>query len=143
MLPLWKWRRAAVTPAKMKNRPFHERLGFALAGLKAGWHRERSFRTHAVFAALAALALVILQPPPLWWGLVAVVIALVMAFELVNSAMETIIDLLHPDRHPEIKVVKDMVAGAVLTISLAALVVALALVIEAGPAALARFGFSV
>ncbi len=127
----------------MKNRPFHERLGFALAGLKAGWHRERSFRTHVVFAALAALALVILQPPPLWWGLVAVVIALVMAFELVNSAMETIIDLLHPDRHPEIKVVKDMVAGAVLTISLAALVVALALVIEAGPAALARFGFPV
>lgn len=124
----------------MKNRPFHERLGFALAGLKAGWRRERSFRTHVVFAALAALALVILRPAPLWWGLVAVVIALVMALELVNSAMETIIDLLHPDRHPEIKVVKDMVAGAVLTISLAALVVALALVIEAGPAALARLG---
>ena len=124
----------------MKNRPFHERLGFALAGLKAGWQRERSFRTHVVFAALAALALVILRPPPLWWGLVAVVVALVMALELVNSAMETIIDLLHPDRHPEIRAVKDMVAGAVLTISLAALVVALALVIEAGPAALVRLG---
>jgi diacylglycerol kinase (ATP) len=124
----------------MKNRPFSERLGFALAGLKAGWRRERSFRTHIVFAVLAALALVVLQPPPVWWALVAVVIALVMALELVNSAVETIIDLLHPDRHPEIKVVKDMVAGAVLTISLAALVVALALVIAAGPAALARLG---
>ena len=124
----------------MKNRPFRERLGFALAGLKAGWQRERSFRTHVVFALLAALALVILRPAPLWWGLVAVVIALVMALELVNSAMESIIDLLHPERHPEIKAVKDMVAGAVLTISIAALVVALALVIEAGPAALARLG---
>jgi diacylglycerol kinase (ATP) len=127
----------------MKNRPFHERLGFALAGLKAGWQRERSFRTHVLFALLAAVALVILQPPPLWWALIAVVIALVMALELVNSAMETIIDLLHPDRHPEIKVVKDMVAGAVLTISIAALVVALALVIAAGPAALARLGYPI
>lgn len=126
----------------MKNRPFHERLGFALAGLKAGWRRERSFRTHVAFALLAALVLLVLRPAPVWWGLVAVVVALVMALELINSAMETIIDLLHPDRHPEIKVVKDMVAGAVLTISLAALVVALALVIEAGPAALARFGLT-
>jgi diacylglycerol kinase (ATP) len=127
----------------MKNRPFHERLGFALAGLKAGWQRERSFRTHVVFAALAALALLILRPAPVWWGLVAIVVALVMALELVNSAIESIIDLLHPDRHPEIKAVKDMVAGAVLTISLAALVVALALVIEAGPAALVRLGVAV
>lgn len=124
----------------MKNRPFRERLGFALAGLKAGWQRERSFRTHMMFGGLALLALLILRPQPLWWALVAVVVALVMALELVNSAVESIIDLLHPDRHPEIKVVKDMVAGAVLTISLAALVVALALVIEAGPAALVRLG---
>jgi diacylglycerol kinase (ATP) len=124
----------------MKNRPFRERLGFALAGLKAGWQRERSFRTHVVFAALALLALLVLRPAPVWWSLVAVVVALVLALELINSAMETIIDLLHPDRHPEIKAVKDMVAGAVLTISLAALVVALALVLDSGGALLARFG---
>jgi len=122
----------------MKNRPFRERLGFAFAGLKAGWQRERSFRTHVVFAALAALALLILRPAPVWWGLVAVVVALVLALELVNSAMETVIDLLHPDRHPEIKAVKDMVAGAVLTISLAALVVAAAMVLDAA----ARWGLA-
>jgi diacylglycerol kinase (ATP) len=122
----------------MKNRPFRQRLGFALAGLKAGWQRERSFRTHVVFAGLALIALLILRPAPLWWGLVAVVIALVLALELVNSAMESIIDLLHPDQHPEIKAVKDMVAGAVLTISIAALVVALAMVLDSAGALLAR-----
>jgi diacylglycerol kinase (ATP) len=122
----------------MKNRPFRQRLGFALAGLKAGWQRERSFRTHVVFAGLALIALLVLRPAPLWWGLVAVVIALVLALELVNSAMESIIDLLHPDQHPEIKAVKDMVAGAVLTISIAALVVALAMVLDSAGALLAR-----
>lgn len=117
----------------MKNRNFIERLGFAFAGLTAAFRRERSFRTHLIFAALAALALVVLRPAPVWWALVAVVVALVLAMELVNSAIEAVIDLLHPERHEEIRAAKDMVAGAVLLISLAALVVALALVIEQVP----------
>ena len=120
----------------MKNRPFRQRIGFAIAGLKAGWQREHSLRTHGVFAGLAGAALLILRPEPVWWALVTVVVTLVVALELVNSAIEGIIDLLHPDLHPEIKIIKDMVAGAVLVISLAALVVALALLI----ASRARFG---
>jgi diacylglycerol kinase (ATP) len=62
-----------------------------------------------------------------------VVVALVLAMELVNSAIEAVIDLLHPERHEEIRAAKDMVAGAVLLISLAALIVALSLVIEQVP----------
>ena len=114
----------------MKNRPFRERVGFALAGLKEGWRRERSLRTHMLFAAAALVALVILQPAPVWWALFAVIIALVIALELLNSALEGVIDLLHPGLHPEIKVIKDMVAGAVLAISVAALASALALVVD-------------
>ncbi len=121
-------------PSSLKNRPLRERIGFALAGWRSGWRRESSFRTHCLFAAAAVVALLVLRPPPVWWGLVAVTIALVLALELVNSAMEAVIDLLHPGQHPEIKVIKDMVAGAVLTISLAALVVAAALVIDRAPA---------
>ncbi len=112
-----------------KNRPFRQRLRFAVAGLAAGWRREHSFRTHCGFAGAALLALVVLRPAPVWWALVAITVALVLALELVNAALETMIDLLHPGQHPEIKAVKDMAAGAVLTISIAALVVALAMVI--------------
>jgi diacylglycerol kinase len=113
----------------MKNRPFRARIGFALAGLRVAFTRENSFRTHCLFAAAALVALLVLHPAPLWWALVAVVIALVIALELVNSALEALIDLLHPGQHPEIKVIKDMIAGAVLVASLAALVVALAMVL--------------
>lgn len=124
----------------MKNRPFHQRLGFALAGLATGWRRERSFRAHIGFAVAALAALVVLRPSPVWWALVAVVVALVLALELLNSALEGVIDLLHPGIHPEIKAVKDMVAGAVLAISLAALVVAGALLVERWPAVVAMMG---
>jgi len=113
----------------MKNQSFRIRLGFAMAGLVAGWRRERSFRTHSLFAGLAAGSLVVLQPRPVWWALVALVVALVMALELLNSAIEGVIDLLHPTLHPEIKVIKDLIAGAVLISSVAALFVALALVV--------------
>jgi undecaprenol kinase len=111
----------------MKGRPLQERLGFAAEGLRTGWQRERSFRTHVVSAALALATLLLLRPAPVWWAIVAVVVALVLALELLNSAMEGVIDLLHPGIHPEIKAIKDMVAGAVLVVSIAALVVGAAM----------------
>ena len=123
----------------MKNRSFFARIGFALAGWKAAWRRERSFRTQAWFAALALLALLILQPRPIWWAVVAVTCALVLALELINSALEGLIDLLHPETHPEIKAIKDMLAGAVLMISCAALAVATALVVNYVHAVLLSF----
>jgi diacylglycerol kinase (ATP) len=113
----------------MKGRPLRERLGFAVAGLWTGWQRERSFRTQVAMALGAVLLLVVIRPQPVWWALVAIVVALVLGMELLNSAIEAVIDLLHPGLHAEIKAAKDMVAGAVLTISVAALVVAMAMVI--------------
>lgn len=114
----------------MKNRPFHQRLGYAIAGLRAGFANERSFRTHCLFALLALIALCVLKPAPLWWAIVALAVAAVMALELVNAALETLLDHLHPDLHPQIRIVKDMAAGSVLLASLASLVVAGALVTE-------------
>ncbi len=113
----------------MKGRPLSARLGFAVAGLCAGWRRERSFRTQVMMAGGALALLVVVRPAPVWWALVAIVVALVLGMELLNSAIEAVIDLLHPGLHDEIKAAKDMVAGAVLTISVAALVVAIAMVV--------------
>ena len=124
----------------MKNRPFRERLGFAAEGIRTGWRRENSFRAQTRLAALALAALIVLRPAAIWWGLVAVTCALVLALELINSALEAVIDLLHPGIHPSVKVAKDMLAGAVLTISLAALVVGLAMVADTGPRFLAEIG---
>jgi undecaprenol kinase len=108
----------------MKNRPFHERLVFALNGLAAAWRRENSIRTQAAVAALAVAALVVLRPPIVWWAVVTLTIAFVLAIELMNSAFEGLVDHLHPDRHPEIRTIKDMAAGGVLLASVGALATA-------------------
>lgn len=114
----------------MKNHPFHRRLGFALAGLRDAWRRERSFRTQVGAAAIAVVALCILRPAPVWWAIVALLIAVVLAMELFNSALEALADLVHADQHPQIRIVKDMAAAAVLLVAAAALVIAIALAIS-------------
>lgn len=107
----------------MKNRPFRERLGFALAGIRIVWRREASFRTQCGLAAAAAAATAALRPGWIWAALVALSVALVLLLEMVNAAIEYVIDRLHPDRHDEIMFAKDAAAGAVLVASFAALII--------------------
>jgi len=107
------------TPSK--NRPFTERLSFAWSGLKSAWQSEASLRTHVVMAALLLVVLLILRPSPIWWAVGGLTAALVIAAELINTALEHLADHLHPEQHPRIKLVKDCAAAAVLVLSLAAL----------------------
>lgn len=114
----------------MKNQPFLRRLGFALSGLAAALHSEASFRTHVVAAAAAFAFLGWQRPAPVWWALVVLTIGFVLAAELVNTALEHLVDHLHPDQHPQIGLVKDCAAAAVLVASLSAIGVAVALLLE-------------
>src|ERR1039458_3870607 len=50
----------------------------------------------------------------LWWALVIIASAAVLAAELFNTAIERLADHLHPEMHPEIRIVKDCAAAAVL-----------------------------
>lgn len=107
----------------MKNRPFGQRLRFALAGISAAWMREASFRTQTGFAAAVVACLLWLRPAPVWWALLLSVTGLVLAAELINTALEQTIDHLHPGPHPLMKLAKDCAAGAVLITALTALCV--------------------
>ena len=110
----------------MKNQSFGARLGFALNGISCALRSENSFRIQLV-AACGALAVLIWQrPPPLWWAIIALTVMSVLAAELFNTALEHLVDHLHPDQHPRIKIVKDCAAGAVLLLSVGALCVAAA-----------------
>ncbi len=105
----------------MKNKPFTNRLTFAWSGIKVGIKNEKSLRTQ-LWAAVAVIAMLfIFQPELIWWALVGIVIVLVLAAELINTALENLADHLHPEQHPKIKIVKDCAAGAVLVLSIGAL----------------------
>ena len=110
-----------------KNRSFHVRLLFALQGLAHGLRTEASLRTQGVCAAAALTALLVLRPAAVWWALVLLASAGVLAAELLNTAIEHLADELHPHDSPGIRAVKDCAAAAVLVAVLGALGVGVAL----------------
>jgi diacylglycerol kinase (ATP) len=112
-----------------KNQSFHKRLGFAMHGVCTAWHNEASFRTQCCAAVIVLLILAWRRPAPLWWALLLVNCGMVLAAELLNSALEAALDLLHPELHPAVKIAKDCAAGAVLMLSATAGLVFLAFVI--------------
>jgi undecaprenol kinase len=76
------------------------------------------------------IALLVLRPGAFWWALMMLASAGVLAAEMFNTAVEHLVDHLHPEVHPRIAVVKDCAAAGVLIASLGAVGVAIALVVH-------------
>lgn len=111
-------------------------FGYALEGLRYAWRVQRNFRIEAylgLFALLLALWLGVNPLPVLLFA------ALVLALELMNTALEALTDLVSPVHHPLAKAAKDAAAAAVLLASLLALLTGLYLFL---PPLLRRLGLS-
>lgn len=107
----------------MKNQSLVTKLGFALSGFSYAVRQEHNMRRHIVVALITLAVFAWLQPSPIWWALIILCIALVLAAELVNSAVEALIDHIHPQRHEQIKNIKDMLAAMVLVLSIGSAIV--------------------
>jgi len=114
----------------MKNQAFHRRFGFAIQGLIAAWRGEASFRFQCLACVAVMAVLVWRRPAPLWWAMLLTMCALVLAAELLNTAFEAALDVLHPEHHAAIGIAKDCAAGAVLMLSFASAAVFCAFLVE-------------
>jgi diacylglycerol kinase len=102
-----------------------ESFACAFRGIASLLQSEVHARIHLA-ATVAVLALG-------WWceitrvEWIAVILAtgLVWVAEALNTAIEYVADLAHPDEHPEVKKLKDLAAASVLFASIAAFVVGL------------------
>jgi undecaprenol kinase len=108
-----------------KNRSVVDKLGFALAGWRHAWRGEDNFRRLVWLGTVVAVVFTMLRPPPLWWALVVLCIGLMWALELVNTAVEELVDLLSPDHRAQAGRIKDLMAGAVLLLGVATAAVGL------------------
>ena len=93
---------------------FLSRLGFAFQGWRYFFTHETNGRIQAVVATLVVTAGFIFGISAQEWLWVLLCIGLVLGLEMVNTAIETLANRLHPNQHPDIKIVKDVAAGAVL-----------------------------
>lgn len=98
---------------------------YAFAGLRYLLWTQRNAKIQTAFG-LAAVALgVILGIDRYEWLALIMTIALVLAAEGVNTAVEAAVDLASPDYHPLAKVAKDVGAGTVLLTAIASVIVGL------------------
>ena len=100
-------------------------FGYALRGVGAALRTEVHLWFHAG-ATVAVVALGLYCQLARWeWVAVALSVGAVWCAELLNTAVEAVVDLVSPQYHPLAGRAKDVAAGAVLVMALAALVVGL------------------
>ncbi len=94
-------------------------------GARFAWKNKSNFHTHIALGLLTLGFFLFVQPTLIWWALIVLCIALVIAAELTNSALEALADHLHPEIHPAVGAAKNMMAAMAFIMSLAAALFAL------------------
>ena len=106
-----------------KKPPLRKTFGYAFEGILTGIRKERNMRIHTVVMILVVFFGTVLGLSATEWCICLVLFGLVMALELVNTAVEAVVDLVTEERKPLAKIAKDTAAGAVLIAAIMAAVI--------------------
>ncbi|MCL4441173.1 MAG: diacylglycerol kinase family protein [Firmicutes bacterium] len=103
---------------------FLKSFGHALSGILYALRTQRNMKVHFVAAILVVTVSLFLRLSSSEWVDVIFAIFFVLAAECANTAIEAVVDLSSPQKHPLAKTAKDCAAGAVLLAAINALMVA-------------------
>lgn len=110
-------------PAKPR-RSWRSKFADAFRGVRLGIVGQSSFVVHAVCAMAVVLAVAVLPGiTSIDWCLLLLCMALVIAAELFNSALERLVAAVHPGHHPGVGTALDIASGAVLVCAIGAAIV--------------------
>lgn len=108
-----------------RSRSFFEALAFALRGIVTAVLRERNIRIQLFIGTIILFMMVVLHLSLMHVAIGVIAILLVLAFEMVNTAIELLSDMVHPEYSVIVRNVKDISAGAVLVVTIASCIVGL------------------
>ncbi len=100
-------------------------FSYAWTGIKSAFREEPNFRIHAAAASLAIILGLYFHLSRTEWLVICLTIASVVGLELVNTAIEALVNLISPQIHPLAQLAKDTCAAAVLVGSISAVIVGL------------------
>jgi diacylglycerol kinase (ATP) len=96
---------------------------YALKGLKCMLVHENNFRVHCSATLLVNFLAYYFKINITEWCIILLCCGLVMAMEIINTAIEKTIDLICPEQNPTAGLIKDIAAAAVLVMSICSLVI--------------------
>ncbi|RCJ21348.1 diacylglycerol kinase [Nostoc minutum NIES-26] len=98
---------------------------YAWTGISYSFQTQRNFRIHVGVGVLAIALSVFLHLQPIEIAVIGITSGLVLALELLNTAIESLVDLtVKQTYHDLAKIAKDCAAAAVLVSALVAVLVA-------------------
>lgn len=108
---------------KEKKKPLYESFGYAFYGIWTCIRKERNIKIHLFATICVIIAGCLLHISYEEWLICLVLFGLILSLEMVNTAIEAVVDLVTQKRHPLAKVAKDCAAGAVLIAAIFASVI--------------------
>lgn len=92
-------------------------------GIGNTFRNQRNFRIELLLGIIAAAVGFYIHLTGTEWAVLILTISAVLTLEMLNTALESVVDLASPDYHPLAKIAKDAAAGAVLLASVAAVII--------------------
>ena len=89
-------------------------FAYAWQGIVHCYKKQLNFRIHLLVLLIVAIAAFVFEISSTEWLFIIASSALVLALELMNTAIEYLCDIITKDQHPSIKIIKDVAAASVL-----------------------------
>ncbi len=102
-------------------------FGYAISGIKTAFKNEPNFRIHVLATLIVTGLGMFVGLSNTEWAVLALTVAIVVVTELINTAIEAIVNLVSPQIQDKAKVAKDTAAAAVLLSAIGAIAVGLCL----------------
>ena len=107
----------------MKPKYESEKFLLAINSIIFAIKTEIHFKFHLIATGITLIMAYLFNISPIEWSMLLIIIFVVLITEMINTAIETIINLITSDYHPLAKTGKDIASGAVLLSSIMATIV--------------------
>lgn len=104
---------------------FLKSFGYAFSGLSYAFKSQFNFKVHSAVLVVVSLLCWYFKLSANEWLWIIMASGMVLITELLNTAVEVLVDLVSPDIHPKAKIIKDVAAAAVLVMALTAVAIGL------------------
>lgn len=108
---------------KLGFKRFLNSFHYSVDGLKYAYLNEQSMLIHLTITILVIIFGFVFHISAIEWLLCVTMFGFVMGAELLNTAIEAVVDMAMPDIHPLAKIAKDTASAAVFVLSIAAFIV--------------------
>ena len=110
---------------EMSFKRFLNSIKYSIQGLVHGYKNEQSLWLHGISSILAIILGIILNISFNQWAIILIALVVVLAVELLNTAIEATVDLVTKEIHPLAKVAKDSASAAAFVSSIVATIICL------------------